>query len=254
MSVAFRLPGSAAGRIARFEVRTRVLPDSAAGETGAWSRLPDLPAAARTLSAPIDAPDQVIEIEITTVDIDDRRSLPLLVLSSAEAPAIPAPANPVVTTGTIGGPSGLRVPVLDITVDPVDTTRLAQLVVESRTSGTAENWIIVATASSAQARARVLGLPPGSTLDIRLAWQTPRGVLTPESARPVIADIEIPDTLVASGIGDFTATDIRGSLVQISVDAFAATTGLQILTDASVVNYLDIVRSYTAREVQRGRI
>ena len=252
VSVAFTLPGSAAGRIARFEARTRALPNSAAGETGAWSRLPNLPAAARTLSAPIAAPDQVIEIEITAVDIDDRRSLPLLVQSGDKAPAIPAPANPMLTPGTIGDPPRSRVPVLNVSVDPVDTTRLAQLVVESRTSGTVENWIIVATASSAQARARVFGLPPGSTLDIRLAWQTPRGVLTPESARPVIADIDIPDTLVASGIGDFTATDIRASLVQVSVDAFARTTGLQIQTDASVVNYLDLLRSYTAREVQLG--
>ena len=252
VSVAFTLPDSAAGRIARFEARTRALPNSAAGETGAWSRLPNLPAAARTLSAPIAAPDQVIEIEITAVDIDDRRSLPLLVQSGDKAPAIPAPANPMLTPGTIGDPSGSRVPVLNVSVDPVDTTRLAQLVVESRTSGTVEAWTIVATASSAQARVRVFGLPPGSTLDIRLAWQTPRGVLTPESARPVISDIEIPDTLVASGIGDFTVPDIRASLVQVSVDAFARTTGLQIQTDASVVNYLDLLRSYTAREVQLG--
>ena len=253
VSVAFTLPDSAAGRIARFEARTRALPNSAAGETGAWSRLPDLPAAARTLSAPIAAPDQVIEIEITAVDIDDRRSLPLLVQSGDKAPAIPAPANPVLTPGTVGDPSGSRVPVLDISVDPVDTTRLAQLVVESRTSGTVEAWTIVATASSAQARARVFGLPPGSTLDIRLAWQTPRGVLTPESARPVIADIDIPDTLVASGIGDFTADDITELIPNVTADAIAEATDSVAVARDGIATLIDSVRGTTATAIAAAR-
>lgn len=250
VSVAFDLPASAdTGRITRFEVRSRVLPDPETGETGAWSRQADLPADARTVSAPIDAPDQAIEVEITTIDRDDRRSAPLRVESGSDAPTIPAPANPVLTPGTTGGASGSLVPVLDVAVDPVDTTRLASLVVESRPADTDDDWTIVATASSAQARARVLGLPPGALLDIRLAWQTPRGVLTPVDIRPVIEDVQIPDSLVATGVGDLTADDILDRIPNITAAAISEVTDGLAVARSGVGNIIDTVRGTTATAV-----
>ena len=244
LSVSFDIDPSLSARLARLSVRHRAKPPvSATG--GVWTEHPSLPADARSLSLAITIPDQIYEVEITAVTATDRRSAPLRVESSGVAPRVPAPAGVSATPGTVTGPTGTKVPVLDITVDPVDTTRLSQLIVEARTTATADPWVIVATASSAQVSTRVFGLPPGSVLDIRLAWQTPRGVLTGLAARPVLTAITIPETLVSTGslaLGDrgsknvFDDIDSRLDAVdgaQIEADANAFTNAARALLEAA---------------------
>ena len=227
-TVAFAVAESLSGRLAAVRVRHRqaALP----GEGGAFARAPDLAPDERAATVPLAAPDQAVEVELVCVDTEGRRSAPLSVITGDPDLVLPAPSGVTVTPGTAEGLGGSVVPVLDIEVEPVDTTRLSTLVVEAASPG-GDDWSIVGTASSAQARARVLGLPPGTTLDIRLAWQSPRGVLTPEALRPVVAGVAIPATFKATDVETLDGRALDSFLQQF--DALPDTEAVGAAVDAA---------------------
>ncbi|RKQ68937.1 hypothetical protein DES40_1713 [Litorimonas taeanensis] len=194
ITVTFDLPDGYKSGLAGFE--TRYWRTGGAGEDVSPITGPTLSPDARKFSFEAGLPDRQYNAEIRSVDFDGQRSSPLLVENITSASFVPAPLGASAIGRVQTNSDGVKFPVVDIQVNPVDPAIFETLLIERRVSGSTD-WGAPTTAPAENPTKTLTGLTPGVPIDIRLSWRDVRGSVTALSDKVVLTDIAVPSEFTA---------------------------------------------------------
>lgn len=194
IAIAFDIVSGRSREVVRIDVGWRL--HAEAGAAGPYEALPSLPGTSRVAVVPPGEPSESYDVSIVAVDLDGRRSDPLIVAdisaSDVLAPVTGASAQGVLS-GEDGGP---RLPRLRVVCDPIERDDVDVIHIEARPAGGLDSqWQVRDWLAPADPRKDVANVDPGELIDVAFRARTRRGVYSP---RVVIASVQVPDVVVAT--------------------------------------------------------
>jgi len=223
ITVSFGLPEGYTNNIAAFQAR--YVEERAGDNSQAFIQGPDLPRDATQFTIPAGTPGRRYRLEILSRDFDGLTSRPLVVAGLEAYNTAPAPQGAAAVPRVLTNGAGVQIPVIDITVAPVQTTVIETLLIETRpaapATGPAQDWGAPTSTPSNSPSKQLTGLTPGAVIDIRLAWRDVRGSVTPEAQRPILSGIVFPAEFTAANtvnVAGQPATELVTEVSQLRID------------------------------------
>ena len=250
-TVTFSVAGQRTSPVQGFTARWRSTP-TAADPAPQWSSLPPLDPDQRQLVTPafpdaqntageIDA-EYKVDIEIRTVLANGDISDPGLVTSLLIDRGVPEPVGFNVGGIKRTAPDGSARPVLSISVEPITTGLVQDLVVERRPAGAADDaWVSAGAALPAKAPYGDMEVAGGATYDVSGQWRTADGWLSPRVVRPGIV---VPAGSLVANDSQTTGGKTPAQIVADSGAALAP--ALDALEDAALAAQVTASAALTA--------
>lgn len=202
ISILFDMPALSSGLIQSFQCAYRIsLKSDDSGESVSdWIEAPPLTGIARAFRFPIISMAQGYDVRIFAIDYDGITSQPLIVEDIAFTDFLIAPQNIQAFPLTQQNESGGAIPIVRFQFTTIENPDLISLIIEHRaaTPDTAAPFNQIYSGPTSINEIDIHGLLPGAICDFRFAFQHQRGPLTRVDLRPILSNIKIPNSLVAS--------------------------------------------------------
>lgn len=211
IAIAFDIVSGRTRQLARFEIGWRLHAEP--GEEGPFEALPPLTGTARVALIPAGEPSERYDARIVAVDLDGRRSDPLLVADISASDALDAVEDATAQGVLSGAPGGARLPRLRVACAPIERDDVDVIHIEARPAGGLEtDWRVRDWLAPAEPQKDIANVDPGELIDVAFRARTRRGVY---SARVIVAAVQIPEEVSASSVGGLTRAQIEGDIADL---------------------------------------